>query len=82
MMGQIGLREKEVVLAPMKLLLSLNTQTCEATKHLDVITELLKHRPVEADFWRGMINRIESERKKISRKLAIEEANRKTKEEK
>ena len=81
-MGQIGHKEKEVELAPTDLILSLNSQIHEATKRLEVVTSLLKHRPIEADFWRGMINRIESERKRISRVLAIEEANRKTKEEK
>ncbi len=81
-MGQIGCREKEVELAPMKLLLSLNTETNEATKHLSIVIRLLKHRPVEADYWRGMINRIESENKRISRVLAIEVADREVREKK
>ena len=52
---------------------SLNKYTEEAIKQLDLVILALRGQPVGQDFFRGMINRIKSERKRIQRQVAREE---------
>ncbi len=52
---------------------SLNKYTEEAIKQLDLVILILPGQPVGQDFFRGMINRIKSERKRIQRQVAREE---------
>ena len=42
--------------------------------HLKLIIVLLRDRPIEADFFQGMINRIKSEQKRVCRQIARERA--------
>ncbi len=52
----------------------------EAIEHLQCIVILLQGRPIEADFFQGMINRIKSGRKRICRQIVREGENEKEKD--
>ena len=44
----------------------------DAIEQLQCIINLIQARPVKADFFRGMINRIKSERKRLCRQIMRE----------